>query len=219
MKYASTTMALVLALSSIPALAQKTDDSASFVSGEVQVTTLDNGKILVGLDEHPADGSADRVFVLQQDTPYETVDQWFADATLRVRDDQLAVFSRQEGWAMLLVLSGNIPRKISGVSGVRIIEGFGLSESWGDFGVPVDVAASEWHFRSTLPLKPGPAEGLDFYDTCDSGGSGATSCSVTACEGAPSGCSISCSSPKYACCWCKSHPAKAQCECRNPPSD
>lgn len=192
-------------------------ENAAYVRGEIQVSTLDTGEILVGLDEYPADGIADRLFALQQEAPYETVERIFFDASLRVRDDQLAVFSKEEDWALLLLLSGSIPRKISGVSDMRIVEGFGLSSTW-DLDVPVDVAISQWQLER-IPLKPRPSEGLDFHDSCDAGGSGATTCSVTACEGAPSGCSISCSASKYACCWCQAHPAKAQCECRNPPNN
>ena len=66
-------------------------DSATVLSGEVAITTMSTGEVLVALDAEPADGIADYEFVLQQDAPFETVSAYLDNARMLVRDDQVRI--------------------------------------------------------------------------------------------------------------------------------
>ncbi len=208
---------LLLVLSAGVAFAPVSDaDQASFLDGQVAIDTTSTGEILVALDEAPADGDADVLFVLQQEAPFETVSAYLDHARVLVRDDQVRIEGGEV--ALSLVLEGNKARLTPPRERWQVVEGFGLSRSWGGgFGVPVEVAASEAHYhQGEAALKGGPPEKPDGGDdVCTSGGPNATSCTVGGCEGSPSTCSVSCGSPKYACCWCESiWPRRAMCKCR-----
>ena len=195
-------------------------DSAAVLSGAVAVNTISTGEILVALDEKPADGVADYEFVLQQEEPFETVSGHYDTARVLVRDDQIRI-STPSGDAILLIMRGATPRLTGPRDQWLIVEGAGLSRSWGGgFGHPIDVVASESYHRQSETLKgEGPPEKPEggTVDLCSGGGVGANSCSIT-CEGNPSQCSTSCNSGKYACCYCETYPfERAWCKCFNNP--
>lgn len=61
------------------------------------------------------------------------------------------------------------------------------------------------NFGCAAPIDEGPCE------TCQSGGPGASSCSIS-CDGQADDCSVSCRAPGYACCCCKTFDG-ATCNC------
>lgn len=209
---------LVCLLAVTPAFAQS-DFKARFgqleqtevLEGRVTVDVLWGAGIAVALDLAPADGTVDRLYVLQK-AAHAPEELPLAFDTARVVVDRHLVMvngaPHEQGVALLLAGSEYLPdqmallnEELGRVTGKRgpalsaphVYTGFGLAERWGAWQAPFEELA---HEPRTLD-KAG----------CDSGGVGATSCSV----GCGEGCSTSCSSGYYACCDCFA--ATSTCEC------
>jgi hypothetical protein len=172
------------------------------LEGQVTVDVLWGAGIGVALDLAPADGTVDRLYVLQKAAHApEELPLVFASARVLV-DRELVVVTgapHEQGVALMLAGAEHLPEQmetlngeLAGVTGKRgpalaapyVYTGFGLAERWGSWEAPFHELA----YESQVLGKSG----------CDAGGVGSTSCSV-GCNG---GCSTSCSSGYYACCDC-----------------
>lgn len=200
------------------------EESAESFRGAVRLTALPNGNVQLALDEVGADGFpdgiADHLFILEHAEAVSDLDLTFADATVTHAPGKLTLRSNV-GAILRWRLTGSPEAEAMAaqrpIDHPAVLIGSGLSHHQGDFAAPVDEVAVEDFFSDvaevpTPKLIPDGGGGV----FCDSGGVGATQCSITCASGSRVSCSITCSSNNYACCDCSGSKG-AKCKCYSNP--
>lgn len=211
---------LLMFIGSVPAGAVEGADHAEVLVGEVTVESLPDVGIVVVLNQFDAqepDATAERVFVLQTATPMEAELPIHMGAARTIfRQDRLLVVSLEEPLAVGLFLSDvgrsdveSAVRELlnhrygrAASATVLLHAGYGLSNHWGEFALPLESWPPVREHRG-LARK-------DFEEQiqlCHAGGAGATQCSISCVVG---GCSVTCETGTYACCTCTWTP---ECKC------
>jgi hypothetical protein len=173
------------------------------------------GRLSIALDSNK-DGKLDRywLFVAEQYLP----GPWFATAEaeileknglliLRTPDQRYFVGASIKGGRPLKAPKSSAERYVH-ENGIQLIGVGGFLRDHESFD-PMDLASWPPGFEPDDVLSPGTtgtpcSPYMQWYYTqgCDSGGGGATSCSVSGCSIAPTSCSASCHALCPACCTC-----------------
>lgn len=185
-------------------------------SGRVEITAVHGWGIAVGIDlwkeKSPPDGLFDRVYLLQAFGLKPSEMPWiFEHATVLESEQGLRVVALEEKFDLRLELADGQALMApggAGDDGVFRYRGFGLSRRDGlQWQAPLESAFLAAH----PPIDPR----IFTAESCASGGTGATSCSVTNRLG---GCSVDCSGGFYACCNPAGPFSEPDCSCVSDPS-
>lgn len=183
---------------------------AEVITGRVVIETAASGDVLIAIDVRnrvaSGDGMAEHVFILQRQDML-LVEEDYPRAQVVFRDSSLEVRPPEPQAGYLFTLA-DVHDDVA--PGVERVEGFGLSRTRGRFpiassrGDSSPLSRISAHFEEQFKDGGGGSGGA----SCQAGGQGATSCSLT-CDSGP--CSVSCSSGYYACCRCSG--LQAYCTC------
>lgn len=190
--------------------------------GEVLIYSGSPNHIVVAMDTFAggADGYVDQWFVLQTDVTQQAMRVHLPIADVRFREGRVLVISEQKRIVYEFAISDAWPDPTMAPGGYQIMrtEGYGLSHNVASTDVRVRPekakglavkAQDDCEFCDPLNPDWGGGEGSG-SGTCDSGGIGSTSCSVT--SGSYS-CSVTCNIASYACCQITA--SGVNCKCRH----
>ncbi len=162
------------------------------------ITTQSDETVLVSVDTDN-DGFADELFRFFA-LPAPSVSFYSGNASIEFRGDELIVISGETGELYAFSVGPpRLPQRVFGTGpSVSIFPGYGLNH---EMGPHVNKIYMPWPQKGRrVPvslLVPDDAPGGGGSGGCQSGGIGASSCSITAGGGS---CSVSCVSGYYACC-------------------
>ena len=200
-------------------------EEVEVLEGDVLAGVDPLGRILVAIDQSPADGQVDRYFLFtdKERIPANIASVERGQGQLKVRNQSQALEVRIPSAQTLFSLAVNARQPFRSSSeiltvalhqGVELVQLSGTTGSIENLDIAdlslwpapfeVDYHGSEGHASGdTFPplLGPCPPDG-----DCEAGGQGSSECSISGCkpEGGtgPDGCSVSCDECMYACCKC-----------------
>jgi hypothetical protein len=209
-KRAVTTAILLSLLAATHLIAQAPDsnrDRARREIGDVVIFNHGIDRLIVAIDTDitGADGLVDQWFVLQTLLPAAETRIHLRDADVVYKKDFVRVTSHQDKKVYELALEGadTSPAPNARFDVVRT-EGFGLAHNTDDTTIRLswdDCAGCESLTQDWGELGDDSGAG-----SCDAGGIGASSCSLSG------GCSVTCTSGHYACCRTLAN-GKTSCSC------
>lgn len=157
---------------------------------------LDRLVVAIDTDITGTDGLVDQWFVLQTLLPAPEIRIHLRAADVVYKKDSVRVTSRQDRKVYELVLQGaGAGPTVNAQYTVVRTEGFGLAHNTGD--TTIRVSSDGCADCDTLTQDWGELGDDSGAGTCNAGGFGATSCSLS--EGNKS-CSVTCAGNTYACC-------------------
>ncbi|HYI12005.1 MAG TPA: hypothetical protein VEK57_23320 [Thermoanaerobaculia bacterium] len=192
--------ALSLALLSPPQRAASPAEYA-ILHGSAVVTKTSAHEIAIVVnayrEEAQADRLADHVFRFWTEAEVPEIALTSRAASIEFRGDELIVVAADRQWFIALTVGDNRqpPAAPGGFTASRLV-GYGLNHETGP-------AVNRMPFVEDPEVTTGRVQQVDHGDgtgavgSCDAGGRGSTSCSLTS---VTSSCSVSCTSGFYACC-------------------
>lgn len=175
-------------------------DHARHDVGNVLIFNQGLNTLVVAMDTGGKDGFVDQWFVLQTLAPVAETRVHIRVADVHFRDGLLRVISRSEKTAYEFALNGAGPgTQLAPEYKVVRTEGYGLSDNAGDTTLRLPSKdKGTCDTCESLEQDWGDIGGGGWGAvSCDSGGVGATSCSV---QSGTKRCSVNCDSNTYACC-------------------
>ncbi len=183
-------------------------------TGDVHIETNQNGDVVVIVDLNPVDEKTDFVHSCVPTSPPGKFTQDLFGATITYEGDRLTVEQSSSGYYFDCATYAHQDQPPSWATIVQI------------FRSAPALYRGDWGNEEPTRYTIGNLDLLGYQvltncgadPSCDSGGTGALTCTVTGCPGAPTGCGAGCGTG-FACCECYSYQAgaisiqKARCRC------